>query len=96
MFGCIAYAIVPDEQSGKLDVKGTKYIFLGYCKGTKDYRLICLQIRKIQDVVFMEDDMSVGNVLKMHPSVRNEGLAAAVVDESFKSSSCDDSEEREE
>lgn len=28
MFECIAYAIVPDEKRGRLDAKGTKYLFL--------------------------------------------------------------------
>jgi transposase InsO family protein len=35
VFGCIAYAMVPDEKRGKLDAKGTKCLFLGYCEGTK-------------------------------------------------------------
>ena len=37
VFGCVAYAMVPDEQRGKLDAKGTKCLFLGYCEGTKAY-----------------------------------------------------------
>jgi hypothetical protein len=41
-FGCIAYAMVEDEKRGKLDVKGTKCLFLGYCEGTKAYRLMCV------------------------------------------------------
>lgn len=34
-FGCIAYAKTLDCMRSKLDAKGTKYVFLGYCKGTK-------------------------------------------------------------
>jgi transposase InsO family protein len=30
VFGCLAYAMVPDEKRGKLDAKGTKCLFLGY------------------------------------------------------------------
>ena len=37
VFGCIAYAKVPDEKRTKLDAKGTKCLFLGYCEGTKAY-----------------------------------------------------------
>ena len=40
----------------------------------------------------MEDDTSFGNILEMHLSGRNECLST-VVDESFKSSSCDNNEE---
>jgi hypothetical protein len=63
VFGCIAYAMVPDENRGKLDAKGTKCLFLGYCEGTKAYRLMCVQSKKIikcRDVEFMEDSTSVG------------------------------------
>jgi hypothetical protein len=66
VFGCIAYAMVPDEKRGKLDAKGTKCLFPGYCEGTKAYRLMCVQSKKIikcRDVEFMEDTTSVGNDL---------------------------------
>jgi hypothetical protein len=56
VFGCILYAMVPDEKRGKLDAKGTKRLFLGYCEGTKAYRLMCVQSKKIikcRDVEFM-------------------------------------------
>src|SRR5579875_3683115 len=39
VFGCIAYAKVRDAKRTKLDAKGTKCLFLGYCEGTKAYRL---------------------------------------------------------
>jgi transposase InsO family protein len=42
VFRCLAYAMVPDEKRGKLDAKGTKCLFLGYCEDTKVYRLMCL------------------------------------------------------
>ena len=47
-------------------------------------------------MVFMEDGTSMGNALKICPSRRNEGSTMVVVDKSFKSSLCDDGEEREE
>ena len=56
--GCVAYAKVPDQSRTKLDAKGLKCLFLGYCEGTKAYRLICLETKKIiksPDVVFFED-----------------------------------------
>lgn len=40
--------------------------------------------------------MSVGNALEMRPSGRNQGPTAVVIDESSKSSSCDDGKEWEE
>ncbi len=97
VFGCVAYAMVPDEKRGKLDSKGTKCLFLGYCEGTKAYRLMCLQTKKIiksRDVVFMEDSTSVGNDLEIRPSGRNEGPTVVVVDESSKSPKCEDPDER--
>lgn len=33
VFGCVACAMVPNEKRGKLNVKGTKCVFLGYCEG---------------------------------------------------------------
>ena len=39
VFGCIAYAHVPDEKRRKLDHKSVKCIFIGYCEETKTYRM---------------------------------------------------------
>lgn len=64
VFSCVAYARVLDEKRNKLDVKSTKCLFLEYCEGTKAYRLMCLQIKKIinnKDVAFMKDGMRFGN-----------------------------------
>lgn len=36
VFGCIAHTMVPNEKKGKLDVKSTKCLFLGYCEGIKE------------------------------------------------------------
>jgi hypothetical protein len=51
---------------------------------------------KYRDVVFMEVCTSIRNNLEMHPNERNERPTMVVVDESFKSSLCDDDEERDE
>ena len=87
VFGCIAYAKVPDSKRGKLDAKGTKCLFLGYCEGTKAYRLMCVETRKIirsRDVVFDEDSTSVGHGLEMSPSGSSETPSLVLVDKSSK------------
>ena len=35
MFGCMADVKVPDKKRTKLDAKGVKCLFLGYCKGIR-------------------------------------------------------------
>jgi predicted metal-binding protein len=58
VFGCVAYAKVPDQRRTKFDAKGVKCLFLGYCEGTKGYLLFCLKTKKIiksPDVVFFKD-----------------------------------------
>ncbi len=83
VFRCIAYAMVLDEKRGKLDAKGTKCLFFGYCEGTKAYRLMCVQSKKIikcRDVDFMEDSTYVGNDFEMRPSRRNETPNVVIVD----------------
>jgi hypothetical protein len=95
VFGCIAYAMVLDKKRGKLDGKGKKCLFLGYCEGTKAYMLMCVQsknIIKCRDVEFMEDNTSVGNDLEMRPSGRNETPNVVIVDTSSKSPCVDDDE----
>lgn len=39
VFGCIAYAHVPDQLRKNLDDKAEKCIFVGYIEETKAYRL---------------------------------------------------------
>lgn len=39
MFGCIAYAHVPNALRKKLDNKGEKCIFIGYSQVIIDYKL---------------------------------------------------------
>jgi transposase InsO family protein len=47
VFGCIAYAKIPDASRTKLEAKSVKCLFLGYCEWSKAYRLICLESKKI-------------------------------------------------
>ncbi|KAA0060607.1 Retrovirus-related Pol polyprotein from transposon TNT 1-94 [Cucumis melo var. makuwa] len=57
IFGCIAYAHVPDAKRSKLDDKGEKCIFHGVCEQSKTYKLYNLITKKIvisRDVVFNE------------------------------------------
>ena len=39
VFGCVAYAHVPDDLQKKLDNKSEKCIFVGYSEQSKAYRL---------------------------------------------------------
>ncbi|GKU89839.1 hypothetical protein SLEP1_g3924 [Rubroshorea leprosula] len=57
IFGCIAYAHVPDQKMSKLDDKGEKCIFLGVSDQSKAYRLYSPLTKKViisRDVVFDE------------------------------------------
>lgn len=55
VFGCIAYAHIPDEKRKKLDDKGAKCIFLGVSEHSKAYKLFNPTTEKVitsRDVVF--------------------------------------------
>ena len=57
VFGCIAYAHVPDAQRRKLDKKANKLRFVGYSTISKGYRLLDEKTHKVfvrRDVVFNE------------------------------------------
>lgn len=59
VFGCTAYALVPDVDCQKLDKKTVKLQFVGYAKNAKGYRLLSENSRKIlirRDVVFNKQD----------------------------------------
>ena len=59
VFGCIAYAHVPDSQRQKLDKKAKKLRFVGYCTQSKGYRLLGENTSKVfirRDVIFNEKD----------------------------------------
>ncbi|MCO5609565.1 hypothetical protein L7F22_063795 [Adiantum nelumboides] len=57
VFGCLAYAHIPQQLRGKLDDKAVKCIFMGYSSGSKGYRLYNPATNKIfesSDVSFAE------------------------------------------
>ena len=58
VFGCLAYALVPQQHRRNLDDKAVKCIFVGYSSESKGYRLYHPQTKRIlvsRDVVFVED-----------------------------------------
>ena len=84
-FGCIAFAKVPDFQRTKLEPKATKCLFLGYCEGTKTYRLMSVETKKIlrsRDVTFLQDSTLQGASVD-GPSGRNEDNGV-IMDQSTK------------
>ncbi|MCO5556318.1 hypothetical protein L7F22_009865 [Adiantum nelumboides] len=57
VFGCLAYAHIPQQLRGKLDDKAVKCIFVGYSSGSKGYRLYNPSTNKIfesRDLIFAE------------------------------------------
>ncbi|MCO5570287.1 hypothetical protein L7F22_024005 [Adiantum nelumboides] len=57
IFGCLAYAHIPQQLRGKLDDKAVRCIFVGYSSGSKGYRLYNPATNKIfesRDVIFGE------------------------------------------
>ncbi len=68
VFGCKAFAHVPNEKRTKLESKSMPCVFLGYYEGTKAYRLMCVKTKRIiksRDVVFIEGSKEIDGVL--HP-----------------------------
>lgn len=58
VFGCVAYANVPNELRKKLDRKGEKCIFVGYNDESKEYKLYNLLTKKViisKDMHFIEE-----------------------------------------
>ena len=80
VFGCVAYAHVPDELRRKLDKKGHKCIFVGYSKDTKAYKLYDPITRKVitsQDVQFVENESRDGTIdinVKIVSNVDNDDM----------------------
>lgn len=59
VFGCTAFAHVPDQKRTKLDDKGIECTFVGYSDTSKAYRLYCRSTKKIiisRDVTFIENE----------------------------------------
>jgi len=67
VFGCVAYAHVPDQLRKKLDNKGEKCVFIGYCDESKAYKLYNPSTKKLiisRDVQFIEDEAWDGSLEK--------------------------------
>ncbi len=88
VFGCKTFAHIPDEKRSKLESKSIPCVFLGYCEGTKAYRLMCLKTKRIiksRDVVFLEGTEEVEGVRDKRPlSNQIEHLVVDEVDELVK------------
>ena len=63
----MAYAHIPDKLRKKLDSKGEKCIFLGYCEDSKGYRLYNPSTKNFlisRDVQFIEEEAWDGSIEK--------------------------------
>ena len=59
IFGCRAFAKIPDSRRKKWDAKSQELIFVGYCKESKGYRLVHPVTEKLtrsRDVSFFEHE----------------------------------------
>lgn len=73
VFGCMAYAQVPEGRRRKLDKKSQKLRFVGYTETTKNYRLWDERTRKVyirDSVIFNETDF--GNPTKPEDKLQKE------------------------
>jgi hypothetical protein len=63
IFGCKTH--VHSEKRTKLESKSMSCVFLGYYEGTKAYRLMCVETKRIiksRDVLFIEGSKEIGGV----------------------------------
>ncbi len=70
VFGCKAFAHIPDEKISKFESKSMPCVFLGYCEGSKAYHLMCVETKRIiknRDVVFLERTKKVEGVHDNRP-----------------------------
>lgn len=68
IFGCVAYAHVPDEFRKKLDSKGKKCTFVGYGDESKAYKFYNPSTKKViisRDVQFIEEQAWEGTLEKI-------------------------------
>ena len=59
IFGCFAYAQVPETKRKKLDDRGEKCIFIGYSEESKAYKLynpLTYKVVVSRDVIFSEEE----------------------------------------
>jgi hypothetical protein len=64
VFGCKTFAHVPDEKRTKSESKSMPCVFLGYYEGTKVYRLMSVETKRIikSRDVFIERSKEIGGV----------------------------------
>ena len=75
VFGCMAYAHVPDNERRKLDKKSKKIRFVGYSLTSKGYRLFDETNQKMyirRDVEFNENDFGQKTAMTSEPDSRCE------------------------
>ena len=63
MFGCIAYALIDENDRDKMDKKSEKSIFTGYSNERKGYQLYNLETKKLmirRDVFSMSQTIGIG------------------------------------
>ena len=86
VFGCTAYAHVPDSSRQKLDQKAVKMRFVGYSLTQKGYRLYDENKRKIfirRDVTFNETDFGQTNRVQLEVEEEDDECSK---EESYKKS----------
>ena len=74
VFGCMAYAHVPDCERRKLDTKSKKMRFVGYSSTSKGYRLFDETNRKLyirRDVEFNESDFGQKSAMTTEPDSKS-------------------------
>ena len=67
VFGCVAYAHIPNQLRRNLDRQGGKCIFIGYSEESKAYRLYNPSTKKFivsRDVQFIEEEAWDGSIEK--------------------------------
>ena len=77
IFGCMAYAHVPDGERRKLDKKSKKMRFVGYSLTSKEYRLFDETNRKLyirRDFEFNENDFGQKQALTIEPYQKGEDV----------------------
>ena len=77
VFGCMAYAHVPDGERRKLDKKSKKMRFVGYSLTSKGYRVFDETNRKLyirRDVEFNENDFGQKQALTTEPDQKGEDV----------------------
>ena len=91
VFGCTAYAHVPDSSRQKLDQKAVKMRFVGYSLTQKGYRLYDENKRKIfirRDVTFNETDFGDTNRVQLEVEEEDDECSKEESDKKSPDSRC--------